>query len=44
VDAGIITPERLEHTLAGMQEAIEDPDVLILAPRMSLVSGRKTRD
>jgi SAM-dependent methyltransferase len=44
VDAGIITPERLEHTLAGMQEAIEDPDVLILAPRMSLVSGRKTHD
>jgi len=44
VDAGIITPERLEHTLAGMQEAIEDPDVLILAPRMSLVSGRKTDD
>jgi SAM-dependent methyltransferase len=42
VDAGIITQERLEHTLAGMQEAIEDTDVLILAPRMSLVSGKKT--
>jgi SAM-dependent methyltransferase len=42
VDAGIITPERLEDTLAEMQEAIEDDEVLILAPRMSLVSGRKT--
>jgi ubiquinone/menaquinone biosynthesis C-methylase UbiE len=42
VDAGIITKGRLEHTLAEMQEAIEDPEVLILAPRMSLVSGRKT--
>jgi SAM-dependent methyltransferase len=42
VDAGVVTQERLEHTLAGMQEAIEDPNVLILAPRMSLVSGRKT--
>jgi SAM-dependent methyltransferase len=43
VDAGIITSERLEHTLAEMQEAIEDPDVLILAPRMSLVSGKKAQ-
>jgi SAM-dependent methyltransferase len=42
VDAGIVTRGRLEHTLNEMQEAIEDPDVLILAPRMSLVSGRKT--
>jgi ubiquinone/menaquinone biosynthesis C-methylase UbiE len=42
VDAGVITRERLDHTLVEMQEAIEDPDVLILAPRMSLVSGRKT--
>jgi SAM-dependent methyltransferase len=42
VDAGIVTQERLDHTLAGMQEAIEDPGVLILGPRQSLVSGRKT--
>jgi ubiquinone/menaquinone biosynthesis C-methylase UbiE len=42
VDAGVVTQERLEHALAEMQEAIEDPEVLILAPRMSLVSGRKT--
>jgi hypothetical protein len=43
VDAGIITSERLAQTLVEMQKAIEDPDVLILAPRMSLVSGRKTQ-
>lgn len=42
VDAGVVTQERLEYTLAEMQNAIEDPAVLILAPRMSLVSGRKT--
>jgi SAM-dependent methyltransferase len=42
VDAGIITSEQLERTLIEMQEAIENPVVLILAPRMSLVSGRKT--
>jgi SAM-dependent methyltransferase len=40
VDAGIITSERLQETLNEMQDAIEDPGVLILAPRMSLVSGR----
>jgi ubiquinone/menaquinone biosynthesis C-methylase UbiE len=43
VDAGIITQERLENTLVEMQEAIEDTEVLILAPRMSLVSGKKQR-
>jgi SAM-dependent methyltransferase len=42
VDAGIITSEQLERTLIEMQKAIENPDVLILAPRMSLVSGRNT--
>jgi ubiquinone/menaquinone biosynthesis C-methylase UbiE len=42
VNAGIITPERLADTLTEMQKAIEDDEVLILAPRMSLVSGRKT--
>lgn len=42
VDAGIITSERLQQTLNEMQEAIEDPGVLILAPRMALVSGKKT--
>jgi SAM-dependent methyltransferase len=42
VDAGIVTRERLDHTLAEMQKAIDDTEVLILAPRMSLVSGKKT--
>jgi SAM-dependent methyltransferase len=41
VEAGIISPAQLQRTLAGMQEAIDDPKVLILAPRMSLVWGQK---
>jgi SAM-dependent methyltransferase len=41
VAAGIVTAEQLERTLAGMQEAVEDSTVLILAPRMSLVWARK---
>ena len=41
VGAGIISSDRLEQTLAEMQDAIEDPDVRILAPRMSLVWARK---
>jgi SAM-dependent methyltransferase len=41
VDAGIVTAEQLERTLGEMQDAIENPDVLILAPRMSVVSGKK---
>lgn len=44
VEAGIVTQARLAETLADMQEAVDDPDVLILAPRMSLVSGRKAED
>jgi SAM-dependent methyltransferase len=42
VDAGVVTKERLARTLEEMREAIDDPGVLILAPRMSLVSGLKT--
>jgi SAM-dependent methyltransferase len=42
VDAGIVTADQLERTLAGMQEVVEDPKVLILAPRMSLVWARKS--
>ena len=42
VDAGVVTKERLARTLEEMQAAIDDPDVLILAPQMSLVSGLKT--
>jgi len=41
VAAGLITPNQLEQTLAGMQSAAQDPDVLVLAPRMSLVWARK---
>jgi ubiquinone/menaquinone biosynthesis C-methylase UbiE len=41
VKAGLITSEELARTLSGMQKAIDDPDVIILAPRMSLVWGRK---
>jgi SAM-dependent methyltransferase len=44
VGAGIVTREGLEQMLADMQAAIDDPDVLILSPRMSLVSGRKRDD
>jgi len=41
VGAGIISSDRLEQTLSEMQDAIENPDVRILAPRMSLVWARK---
>ncbi len=41
VAAGLITSDRLRETLAQMDIARRDPDVLALAPRMSLVSGRK---
>lgn len=41
VDAGLITSDRLAETIRGMQTAIEDPDVLVLMPRMSLVWARK---
>jgi molybdopterin biosynthesis enzyme len=41
VEAGIVTSDELERTLSGMQRAVEDPNVLILPPRMSLVWGRK---
>jgi len=41
IDAGLLTSHQLERTLSEMQDAIEDRDVLILAPRMFLVSARK---
>lgn len=41
VDAGLISVERLERTINDMESAAADPDVLALAPRMSLVSARK---
>ena len=42
VNAGITTPDELTRTLSEMQHAAEDPNVLILAPRMSLVWARKS--
>jgi SAM-dependent methyltransferase len=41
LEAGIVTSDELERTVSGMQRAVEDPNVLILPPRMSLVWGRK---
>jgi 2-polyprenyl-3-methyl-5-hydroxy-6-metoxy-1,4-benzoquinol methylase len=41
IGAGLITSEELDRTLSEMQAAIENVDVLILAPRMSLVWARK---
>ena len=41
VEAGIITTEQLQQTLYVMQKATENPDVLILAPRMSQVWAKK---
>jgi ubiquinone/menaquinone biosynthesis C-methylase UbiE len=43
VDAGLITPKELARTLDRMQDAIVDPGVLILAPQMSVVWGRKVQ-
>ena len=41
VGAGLITQEQLEQRLADMHTASMDPGVLAIAPRMSLVWGRK---
>lgn len=41
VAAGLVTSDQLEQRLADMQSAAENPDVLVLAPRMSLVWARK---
>jgi hypothetical protein len=41
VEAGLITLEELQRTIIEMERAVYDPDVLALAPRMSLVSARK---
>lgn len=41
IRTGVVSQEVLERTLAQMQEAMDDPNVLILPPRMSLVWGRK---
>jgi hypothetical protein len=41
VGAGLITSEQLRYTVMEMERAAKDPEVLALAPRMSLVSARK---
>lgn len=41
IEAGLITMERLQDTLSQMASAVGDPEILALAPRMSLVSARK---
>jgi SAM-dependent methyltransferase len=41
VDAGLISGERLERTIREMESAAANPEILALAPRMSLVSARK---
>ena len=41
INAGLVTAEQLKRILSGMQNAIDDPNVIVLAPRMSLVSARK---
>jgi SAM-dependent methyltransferase len=41
VEAGILTERTLARRLAQMQSAVDNPNVVILAPRMSCVWGRK---
>jgi SAM-dependent methyltransferase len=41
VEAGLITFDQLQRTIAEMEGAVSNPDVLALAPRMSLVSAQK---
>jgi SAM-dependent methyltransferase len=40
IGAGIVTSHELVQTLSAMEDAAMDPEVLILAPRMSLVWAR----
>ena len=41
IGAGLLTSHELEDTLHQMQTATEDPNILVLMPRMSQVWGRK---
>jgi len=41
IEEGLTTRDELDWTLKGMKSAAEDPKVIALAPRMSLVWGRK---
>jgi SAM-dependent methyltransferase len=42
IDAGIVTADELTRTLSEMQAVVEDPQVVILPPRMSVVWAQKT--
>ena len=44
VNTGLVTPNELARTLSDMQYALDSPNVLALAPRMSLVWGRKNEE
>jgi len=44
IDAGLITPAQLQRTLVEMQEATDNPGVVALMPRMSLVWARKAKN
>jgi SAM-dependent methyltransferase len=44
VQSGLLTPDQLDATLGSMEAAAIDPDILTIAPRMSLVSARKQVD
>jgi SAM-dependent methyltransferase len=41
IEAGLVTPRELARALSEMQRVTDDPSFVILAPRMSLVWGRK---
>ena len=41
IGAGLLTSSELEYTLGQMQTASDNPDILVLMPRMSQVWGRK---
>lgn len=41
VNAGVLTQAELDRTLKDMQAAVEDLNVVILPPKMSIVWGRK---
>ena len=41
VGTGLLTRSELEHTLNQMQKASDNPNILVLMPRMSQVWGRK---
>jgi SAM-dependent methyltransferase len=44
LNAGLVTSNDLARTLSDMKDALASPDVLALAPRMSLVWGRKNEE